>query len=247
MPTIKTIHGIDLTAPGGIEALMSFHFETFGDAVMLAAKEGDEDDDEDDEGDEDSGDTDSDDDSDDSGDEDEDKDPDGSEDLGDKGKNALRAMKEKVKASKKAEREAKAELARSKSAEGKSTEDLAAEQEREKRETAILDKANDRILRSEIKSAAAGKLQNPGLAVRLLDLSDFEVDEDGNVDEDEIAEAIDELLEKEPYLAAQSGKGTQFDSARGKRKTTKKYTKKDLASMSPEAISKAYDEGKVAL
>lgn len=247
MPTIKTIHGIDLTAPGGIEALMSFHFKTFGDAVMLAAKTDDEDEDEDEnEGDEDSDDTDSNDDSDDSDDEG-DEDPDGSEDLGDKGKNALRAMKEKVKASKKAEREAKAELARSKSAEGKSTEDLAAEEEREKREAAILDKANDRILRSEIKSAAAGKLQNPGLAVRLLDLSDFEVDEDGNVDEDEIAEAIDELLEKEPYLAAQSGKGTQFDSARGKRKTTKKYTKKDLASMSPEAISKAYDEGKVAL
>lgn len=246
MPTIKTIHGIDLTAPGGIEALMSFHFKTFGDAVMLAANAGDEDDDEEDEDDEDSDDSDSDDNSDESDGEDED-DPAGSEDLGDKGKNALRAMKEKVKASKKAEREAKAELARSKSAEGKSKEDLEAEQERVKRETAILDKANDRILRSEIKSAAAGKLQNPGLAVRLLDLSDFEVDEDGNVDEDEIAEAIDELLEKEPYLAAQSGKGTQFDSARGKRKTTKKYTKKDLASMSPEAISKAYDEGKVAL
>lgn len=32
----RTIHGIDLTAPGGIEALMAFHRETFGDAVMSA-------------------------------------------------------------------------------------------------------------------------------------------------------------------------------------------------------------------
>lgn len=30
----KTIHGIDVTAPGGVEALLNFHRQTFGDAVM---------------------------------------------------------------------------------------------------------------------------------------------------------------------------------------------------------------------
>lgn len=244
---IKTIHGIDLTAPGGIQALLAFHYNIFGDAVMMAT---DSDDEEDDEDEDESDDSDSEDGSDDSdSDEDEDgKDPDGADALGDKGKNALRIMKDKLKASKKAEREAKAELQRSKSSAGKSEEDQEADRKREERDAAVLQKANERVLRSDIKAAAAGKLQNPALAVRLLDLSDFEPDEDGVYDEEEIAQAIDDLIETDPYLAAQSGKGTQFDSARGKRKTTtKKYTQKDLASMSPEAISKAYDEGKVAL
>lgn len=30
----KLLHGIDITTPGGIEALMAFHRRTFGDAVM---------------------------------------------------------------------------------------------------------------------------------------------------------------------------------------------------------------------
>lgn len=236
----KTIHGIDLTAPGGIEALLAFHFQTFGDAVMLADGEEDEDaGSEDEEADEDSGDSGSEDDSEDEG------DVEGADALGDRGKNALRAMKERVKASKKAEREAKAELDKLRNSAGKSDEQVAEQQQRDQREAAILNKANERIVRSEIKSAAAGKLQNPAIAVRLLDLSDFEVDEDGNVDEDEIAQAIDDLLEKEPYLAVQSGGGPKFDSARGKPKVAKKLTPKDLESMSPQEIAKAYDEGRV--
>ncbi|MFJ2318410.1 hypothetical protein ACIOTN_17110 [Glutamicibacter sp. NPDC087661] len=237
----KTVHGIDLTAPGGVEALLAFHFQQFGNAVMLANGEededGDSDEDEEEEDQDNSG-------SDEESDKDE-EDPDGADALGDKGKNALRAMKDRVKASKKAESEAKAELERLKNSAGKSEEQVEEQRQREQREAAILNKANERIVRSEIKSAAAGKLQNPALAVRLLDLSDFEVDEDGNVDEDDIAQAIDELLEKEPYLAVQSGAGPKFDSARGKRKVAKKLTAKDLEGMSPAEIAKAYDEGRV--
>ncbi|WIV42579.1 hypothetical protein [Glutamicibacter nicotianae] len=237
----KTVHGIDLTAPGGIEALLAFHYQTFGDAVMQADGEEDEDndsdEDEDGEDQENSG-------SEDESDEDEEE-VDGADALGDKGQKALRAMKDRVKASKKAEREAKAELERIKNSAGKTEEQLAEQQQREQREAAILNKANERIVRSEIKSAAAGKLQNPALAIRLLDLADFEVDEDGNVDEDDIAQAIDELLEREPYLAVQSGSGPKFDSARGKRKVAKKLTAKDLEGMSPQEIAKAYDEGRV--
>ena len=36
----RTIHGIDLTAPGGVEALLSFHRAQFGDAVMMATEGG---------------------------------------------------------------------------------------------------------------------------------------------------------------------------------------------------------------
>lgn len=37
---IKTIHGIDLFAEGGIEALLDHHRKTFGDAVMELQEEG---------------------------------------------------------------------------------------------------------------------------------------------------------------------------------------------------------------
>ena len=114
----KTVHGIDLTAPGGIEALLAFHFENFGDAVMLANSADEEDNGTDDE--------DAEEDQDDSGSEDgsgdDEENEDGADALGDKGQKALRAMKDKVKASKQAEREAKAELERLRNSAGKPEE-----------------------------------------------------------------------------------------------------------------------------
>ena len=123
----KTVHGIDLTAPGGIEALLAFHYQNFGDAVMLA--DGEEDEDNDSDEDEDGEDQDN------SGSEDEsdedEEEVDGTDALGDKGQKALRAMKDRVKASKKAEREAKAELERLKNSAGKSEEQLAEQPHRQ--------------------------------------------------------------------------------------------------------------------
>lgn len=62
--------------------------------------------------------------------------------------------------------------------------------------------ANHKILRAEVRAAAAGKLADPSDAPKLLDLDQFEVGEDGDVDQDEIADAIDDLLKDKPYLAA---------------------------------------------
>jgi len=58
-------------------------------------------------------------------------------------------------------------------------------------------------VRAEVRAAAAGKLADPSDALRFLDLAQFEVGEDGDIDQDEIADAIDELLTQKPYLAAQ--------------------------------------------
>ena len=77
--------------------------------------------------------------------------------------------------------------------------------------------ANDRIIRSEVKAAAAGKLADPADALRLLDLSQFEVDGDGEVDEDAINEAISDLIKKKPYLAAQGGRRFQGSGDGGHR------------------------------
>ncbi|MCT9624293.1 hypothetical protein HWD94_04035 [Pseudarthrobacter equi] len=235
----KLLHGIDMAAPGAVAQLLAFHYATFGDAVMKDGEGEDNEDDDAEDQDADNDDAQDNDDNDDSG--------DGAEDLGDKGKRALDAMKAKLKASKAEARTAKAEadqLKAEKANAGKPADEQAIENAKREATEAALSTANKRILRSEVKAAAAGKLANPALAIKLIDLDELEVDEDGNVDEDAIAEAISNLLEENPYLAAQGGT-TKFDSARGKPKPKTKLTAADLEKMTPAQIAKAYDEGRV--
>lgn len=86
-------------------------------------------------------------------------------------------------------------------------------------------KANARIVRAEVKAAAGAKLADPGDAVRLLDLDQFKVDDDGEVDAKAVAAAIDDLVKAKPYLAANSGgkggKGGAPDLGQGRRDGTK--------------------------
>lgn len=77
--------------------------------------------------------------------------------------------------------------------------------------------ADQRVIRAEVKAAAAGKLADPGDALRFLDLTEIELDDDGNVDADEVADAISDLVKKKPYLAAQSGKRFQGTADTGAR------------------------------
>jgi hypothetical protein len=68
--------------------------------------------------------------------------------------------------------------------------------------------ANGRLLRAEVRLAAAGKLADPEDAVRFLDLDEFKVDDDGNVDTRAVAAAVDALIDKKPYLAASATRPT---------------------------------------
>lgn len=70
-----------------------------------------------------------------------------------------------------------------------------------------LEVANDRLLRAEVKAAAGGKLADPGDATRMLDLSEFSVDDDGSVDTKALSKAIDDLIKDKPYLAAARPQG----------------------------------------
>lgn len=241
----RLLHGIDMTDPDAVEQLLAHHRSNFGDAVMRAADETDDSEEADDDADSMDEDDSADEDSVDSEGGDDETDDDTA--LGDKGKKAIDAMKAKMKAAQKDAKDAKAErdqLKADKESSGKPDAEQAIANAKAEGKLEANAAANKRILRSEVKAAAAGKLKNPALAVRLLDLDDFEVDDDGNVDEDEIADAIQELLKENPELAAQGGT-TRFDSARGKPKAKKQLTKADLDRMSPEAIAKAYDEGRI--
>ena len=145
---------------------------------------------------------------------------DGEESLGDPGKKALDAMKAKWKAAEDRAKAAEAAAAEALAkAEGKEKE-YAAEQERRKVEMEALSKANQRILKAEIRAQATAKLADPADALLYLDMSSFEVGDDGEVDAQAITAAIDNLIKSKPYLAAQGERRFQGGADGGPRKET---------------------------
>lgn len=179
----------------------------------------------------------------DAGDQDEDK------PLGPKGTKALQAEKDKrkVEADKRRAAEKERDDLRTQLEQAKNggKDDAAAKAEREAT-AAALTKANTRILKSEVKLAAKGVLADPKDAFLHLDMTKFEVDEDGEVDEDEIAEALADLVKEKPYLAAQGGKKNWGASDGGPRKAVKsQITRDELKKLSAAERLKAYNEGRL--
>ncbi|HCA88173.1 MAG TPA: hypothetical protein DEQ61_23540 [Streptomyces sp.] len=172
---------------------------------------------------------------------DEEPDPEGAEDLGDKGKRALASMKGKWRAERDRARDLEQRLA---DKDGVDEAELV----RRKAETDALAKANVRIVRAEVKAAAAGKLADPADAYKFLDLEQFEVDENGDLDSDEVAEAIEDLIKSKPYLAAATVKRFQGTGDGGSARTAskpKQLSRADLKTMSPAQIVKAKAEGRL--
>ncbi|WP_186372400.1 hypothetical protein [Arthrobacter woluwensis] len=239
-------HGLDLRLPGALDELFAFHRNLFRDGQMNANEAGDDTEDE-------GVDENSDEDTEPTGDEidgTDDADDEGTEALGDAGKKALARMKAKLKAETAARRNAEKERdeERRKAADkDKPADQIALEQARRDGETAATKKAEERILRTELRAAAKGKMHNPALAAKLLDLSEFTVDENGDVDQEALEAAIDELLVENPGLAAQGSGGGTFGTARGKKPAGKKLTEADLKGMSAKQIAEAYDKGLIEL
>lgn len=153
---------------------------------------------------------------------------DGADQLGDAGKQALDRMKSERNDARRENRRLKAELDAAKNpppADGETpdAESIKAEARRE-----AIAEANQRVVRAELKAAATGKLADPGDALTFLDLAQFEVDADGNVDAEELTDAIDELLKKKPYLTAQ-GKRFEGGADGGTRKGSAKSIDDEIA------------------
>jgi len=66
-------------------------------------------------------------------------------------------------------------------------------------------RANQRIIRAEVKALAADTFADPRDAAIFLNLDEFEVDEDGEVDSDAIKKALKDVLKDRPYLAKRKG------------------------------------------
>lgn len=126
--------------------------------------------------------------------------------LGDAGK---RALEEERRARKTAEREAKAAKTELENIRQKneSEQEKAVREARDAGKNEALTVANSRLVRAEVINAASGKLLDPSDAAALLDLSEFTVDDDGNVDTKAITKAVDDLLKSKPHLAATARPG----------------------------------------
>ena len=114
----------------------------------------------------------------------------------------------------------------------------------------LLQQANERIIKAEVRASAAGKLSDPSDALKFLDLSKFSVSEDGEVDSDAIGSAIGELVESKPYLSAKSpiGNGVGIIPPSGRRDGDRpsQLTREDLKAMSAEQIVQAQADGRLS-
>lgn len=175
-------------------------------------------------------------------------DPDGADQLGDAGKKALDAMKAERRELKSLVRDLRAQLEAATKPAAKDTDTPDADAIRKAALSEATKAANARILKSEIKAAAAGKFADPADVFRFLDTDSIDIDADGNVDEGDLNDAIEDLLKSKPYLAAGTPKRFQGSADGGTRNGgngPSQLTKADLAGMSPSEISKARKEGRL--
>ena len=131
-------------------------------------------------------------------------------------------------------------------AQGKEKE-YEAERERAELLAEANSKANQRILKAEVRALASKKLADPADALLYIDLSDIQVDEDGQVDRAVIAERLEALVQSKPYLAAQGGKQV-FESPTSAREGSDgkaQWTKEDLTGKTPAQINAARAEGRL--
>lgn len=122
------------------------------------------------------------------------------DELGDAGKKALAAERAAARAAEKRAKTAEAALEKAR-LENASAEEKALAAARAEGRTEAMSVANVRLVRAEVKAAAGGVLQDPEDAVRLLDLAEFEVDDDGEIDTKAITAAVQRLATAKPYLA----------------------------------------------
>lgn len=167
--------------------------------------------------------------------------------LGDAGKKALDAMKAERKAANDRAKELEAQLAAlTAKVEGREAEH-AAEQKARELDQARIAKADEKILKAEVRAAAKGVLADPADAFKFLDLSAFEVGADGEVDASALTDALNTLIEEKPYLAAQSGKrfqGTADGGARNDAAKVSQLSQSDMDRLSPEEKVAAYESGR---
>lgn len=180
-----------------------------------------------------------------------DADPEGADQLGDAGKRALDKMKADLRAERTRRKAAEAETAAAKAAaqQGAKKDDekpdldaLKASALEQARAETLRDRALDRL-----EARAGRKFNDPADArAHLADRLDDFID-GGKIDMQAIDEALDELLDAKPYLAAAAKRfaGTGDGGARKGSTGPVQKTDADLKKMTPEQIDEAHRKGEL--
>ena len=226
---------------GDIDGLLAFHRRTFGGLSMMAGKDDDDadDDDQDDDA-EDGNDDDGDDDGDDDDDDDDDKD---TESDADRRIKELSAEGKKKRIRIREQKARIAELERELAAKGK-TKSKDDEDDSDSEEVASLTADRDKLLTDNeglriqvafLKNAKHA-WKNPAAALKLADLSDVEINDDGEVDG--LDEALDALAESDPYLL--KGKDETDETPKVKKSGQRSGTQRKKGNANRDALLKKY-------
>ena len=157
----------------------------------------------------------------------------------------LKSALQKERASNKAHLKRIKELEREAEDRDKSPDEKALDDARREAASEATARANKRLVAAEFRSAAAKRVKDPRIAVKLVDLEGIDVDDDGNVDADGITAALDALLEEYPDLAPSRFNGTADQGGVGKASRLPQRTADDLSTMSPEQVVAARKEGRL--
>lgn len=88
---------------------------------------------------------------------------------------------------------------------------------------------SDRLIKAEVKAALAGKVENPARVLGFVDISDIELGDDGDIDGDAIADAVEQFLSDYPEFKAEArGAGSADQFSKGRQPKPEKPNPNDL-------------------
>lgn len=175
----------------------------------------------------------------------------GEESLADPGKKALDAMKAERNAARLEAKTAKAErdaLKTERENAGKPAEELALTAAEKRGEAKATQAANLRLLKVSLAAAAKGKLADVSDAGLNINLDDFEIGDDGEIDSAALDDAIDALIARKPHLASAAARKFTGDADQGAKRGDggpKQLTQPELDKMTPDQIGKALKDGRL--
>jgi multidrug efflux pump subunit AcrA (membrane-fusion protein) len=115
---------------------------------------------------------------------------------------------------------------------------------REEAQTAF----NQRLVQAELRAALAGKVNNPALALKVIDASEIDVDANGEVDAQSVTDAIESALSQYPELKPADSKkfgGTADQGSKGRGVRPHQLSREELAALTPEGRVEAHANGQL--
>lgn len=88
---------------------------------------------------------------------------------------------------------------------------------------------SERIVKAEVKAALGGRVNDPARVLSFIDVSDIELGDDGEVDGDAVADAVEKFLTDYPeFKSAGRGAGSADQFSKGRQPKPEKANPNDL-------------------